>query len=73
MYVVSEATRNSLRGCKLQKFSGGACPQTPLVWVWCRAREFPPSTKKSCDYRIAGNFCGVQFSRFSQISGYPRE
>jgi hypothetical protein len=24
-------------------------------------------------YRIAGNFLGIQFSRFSQISGYPRK
>ena len=24
-------------------------------------------------YRIVGNFRGVQFSRFSQISGYPRK
>ena len=29
VYVVSEATRNSLRGRKFQNFPGGACPQTP--------------------------------------------
>ena len=29
---VSEATRSSLRDCKFQNSSGGACPQTPLVW-----------------------------------------
>ncbi len=46
--VVSEATRNSLRGCKFSKFSGGACPQTPLVWVRCHARKFPPSMKNPC-------------------------
>ena len=22
------------RGCKLQTFPGGACPQTPLVWEY---------------------------------------
>jgi hypothetical protein len=48
VYVISEATRNSHRGCKFQKFSGGVCPQIPLVWVWCRAWEFPPSTKNFC-------------------------
>ena len=29
--LVSDASRNSLRGCKFKNFPGGACPQTPLV------------------------------------------
>ena len=40
--------RINLRECKDQKFSGGACPQTPLV---CRASTkhgFPPPSLKSC-------------------------
>ena len=47
LYVVSEATRSSLRGCKFQKFPGGACPQTPLVWKHYRMLEFPPRQKES--------------------------
>ena len=31
LYVVSEATRSTLKGRKFQNFPGGACPQTPLV------------------------------------------
>jgi hypothetical protein len=46
VYVVSDATRNSLRGRTFQNFLGaGACPQTPLVWVRCHVREFPPPRK----------------------------
>ena len=40
--------RINLRECKDQQFSGGACPQTPLV---CRASTkhgFPPPSLKSC-------------------------
>ena len=43
MYVVSETTtRSSLKGCKFQKFPGGACP---LVWVHYSTLEFPPLQK----------------------------
>ena len=32
MYVVSDATKRSLRHCKFQNFPGGGiCPQTPLI------------------------------------------
>ena len=43
--MVSEATRNSLRGRKFQKFSGESMPPDPLVWVQGCAREFPHATK----------------------------
>ena len=34
----------SLRGLKFQKFSGGACPQTPLEMVvfYCKIGLYPP-------------------------------
>ena len=51
--------RINLRECKDQKFSGGACPQTPLV---CRASTkhgFPPPSLKSCmkPWMIYSNYC----------------
>ena len=42
VYVISEATRNSIRGRKFQNFPRLACPQTPLVWVCYCTLEFPP-------------------------------
>ena len=54
--------RINLRECKDQKFSGGACPQTPLV---CRASTkhgFPPPSLKSCmkpcSMRVPAIKCG---------------
>jgi hypothetical protein len=45
--VVSDATRNSLRGLKFQKFSGGARPQTPYFWYGA-TREISPLYEKFC-------------------------
>ena len=37
-----ECIRSNLRESKMQKFSGGACPQTPLDVVCLRTRIFTP-------------------------------
>ena len=44
VYVVSEATTSSLRGCKI---SWGSMPPDPLVWVCYHIHvlDFPPQRK----------------------------
>ena len=60
--VVSEATGSSLCGCEIKTFSGGACPQNPLVWLclWYY-NIFPPWTKKilynPATYDVVTAFC----------------
>ena len=66
VYVMSEATRNSLSGCKFQNYPGGACPQTSLVCVRYCTLEFPPSMKKSCinpwHWLVTGHYYNIIYT-----------
>jgi hypothetical protein len=55
-----ECTRSNLRESKMQKFPGGACPQTPLGIVPCAyvhvIMALPPCSHTYFDRPPLGNF-----------------
>ena len=44
--LLPECIGNALRESKFPKFSGGACPQTPLGWLWVYAHSLTVVTVK---------------------------
>ena len=58
MCVVSEATRNSLRGCKFPNFHDGVCPQNPYFGYATTLYNFPPQLKNLLiPAKLCGCFC----------------
>ena len=66
-YVPPECLRNNIRASIFPKFSGGACPQTPIVGVcisnaklWSSPPPPPPNSKSCVNYdQTCNSYCRV--------------